>query len=46
LRGEIEAGDAARLEEATARSADAIARRFGTGAVDGAIRALVIEATR
>jgi len=46
LRGEIEARDAARLEEATARAADAIARRFGTGAVDGAISALVIEATR
>jgi len=46
LRGEIEARDAARLEEATARAADAIARRFGSGAVDGAISALVIEATR
>jgi ubiquinone/menaquinone biosynthesis C-methylase UbiE len=46
LRNEIEARDASRLEEATNRAADAIARRFGPGAVDGRIRALVIGATR
>ncbi len=45
LRNEIEARDAARLEEATSRSADAVARRFGTGAVDGRIRAIVVSAS-
>jgi ubiquinone/menaquinone biosynthesis C-methylase UbiE len=44
LRNEIEARDAARLEEATNRAADEIARRFGNGAVDGRIRAFVITA--
>jgi ubiquinone/menaquinone biosynthesis C-methylase UbiE len=46
LRSEIEARGAARLEEATERAADAVARRFGPGPVDGRIRALVIAATR
>jgi hypothetical protein len=46
LRNEIEARDASRLDEATSKVADAIARRFGDGAVDGRIRALVITATR
>jgi len=45
-RGEIEARDPAGLATATTRVADAIARRFGTGAVDGKISALVIEARR
>jgi ubiquinone/menaquinone biosynthesis C-methylase UbiE len=45
LRNEIEARDASRLEEATNKAADAIARRFGSGAVDGRIRALVIAAS-
>ena len=44
LRNEIEARDASRLEEATDRAAAAVARRFGTAAVDGCIRALVISA--
>jgi ubiquinone/menaquinone biosynthesis C-methylase UbiE len=44
LRNEIEARDKSRLEEATDRCADAIAQRFGNGAVDGSIRALVIRA--
>lgn len=44
LRNEIEARDAARLEEATSRAAAAVAQRFGTAAVDGRIRALVISA--
>jgi ubiquinone/menaquinone biosynthesis C-methylase UbiE len=44
LRSEIEARDASRLEEATDAAADAIARRFGTGPVDGLISAHVIVA--
>ena len=40
LRNEIEARDASRLEEATNKAAEALARRFGNGAVDGRIRAL------
>ena len=39
LRSEIEARDAARLGEATDVAAEAIARRFGRGAVDGKIQA-------
>ena len=46
LRNEIEARDAARLEEATERAAEAVARRFGNGAVEGRIRALVMTARR
>jgi ubiquinone/menaquinone biosynthesis C-methylase UbiE len=46
LRNEIEARDPARLEEATERAAEAVARRFGDGAVEGRIRALVITARR
>jgi SAM-dependent methyltransferase len=42
LRNEIEARDAARLEEATGVAAEAIVRRFGSGAVDGGIQAHVI----
>jgi ubiquinone/menaquinone biosynthesis C-methylase UbiE len=45
LRNEIEARDASRLEEATQAAADALARRFGHGPVDGRIRAHVIVAT-
>jgi ubiquinone/menaquinone biosynthesis C-methylase UbiE len=45
LRNEIEARDATRLEEATAAAADALARRFGHGPVDGLIRAHVITAS-
>ena len=45
LRNEIEARGAPGLEEATNRAADAMARRFGTGAVDGRIRAFVISAS-
>ena len=44
LRNEIEARDATRLEEATARASDAVARRFGNGPVDGRIRAIVVAA--
>jgi ubiquinone/menaquinone biosynthesis C-methylase UbiE len=46
LRNEIEARDPAGLERATQHAADAVARRFGNGAVDGRIRALVITASR
>jgi ubiquinone/menaquinone biosynthesis C-methylase UbiE len=45
LRNEIEARGASRLEEATNRVADALARRFGDGAIEGRIRALVISAS-
>jgi SAM-dependent methyltransferase len=42
LRNEIEARDAARFGEAIAWAAEAIARRFGQGAVDGQIQAHVV----
>jgi SAM-dependent methyltransferase len=42
LRNEIEARDASRLGEATDVAEGALARRFGTGAVDGKIQAHVI----
>jgi len=45
LRNEIEARDATLLEEATKAAADALARRFGSGPVEGRIRAHVITAT-
>lgn len=45
LRSEIEARDPARLEEATRRASEAIAERFGSGAVDGLIRAYVVTAS-
>jgi len=44
LRSEIEARDASRLEAATDQAADALAKRFGTGTIEGRIRALVIAA--
>lgn len=46
LRSEIEARDAARLEEATQRVAEALAARFGEGPIEGRIRAIVFRATR
>lgn len=46
LRSEIEARDASRLEEATDVAAEAIAKRFGRGAVDGKIQAHVITVER
>jgi ubiquinone/menaquinone biosynthesis C-methylase UbiE len=45
LRNEVEARDPARLEEATIRATEAIAGRFGTGPVDGQIRAYVVTAS-
>ncbi len=44
LRNEIEARDASRLEEATKVATDALTQRFGSGPVDGLIRAHVIAA--
>jgi SAM-dependent methyltransferase len=46
LRNEIEARDASRLGEATELAAQAIARRFGPGAVDGKIQAHVVTIER
>jgi ubiquinone/menaquinone biosynthesis C-methylase UbiE len=45
-RNEIEARGASRLEEATDRAAEAMARTYGKGAVDGRIRAFVITGAR
>ncbi len=42
LRNEIETRDAARLGEATEVAAQALAKRFGHGGVDGKIQALVV----
>ena len=42
LRNEINARDPSRLTEATDAAAEAIARRFGRGAVDGKIQAQVV----
>ena len=46
LRSEIEALGHARLGEATDVAAEALARRFGTGAVDGKIQAHVVTVVR
>jgi ubiquinone/menaquinone biosynthesis C-methylase UbiE len=46
LRNEIEARGAPGLAGATTRAAEAVAQRFGNGAVDGRIRAFVITADR
>jgi ubiquinone/menaquinone biosynthesis C-methylase UbiE len=46
LCNEIVSRDASRLQEATQRAADALARRFGEGAIEGRIQALVIAAAR
>jgi ubiquinone/menaquinone biosynthesis C-methylase UbiE len=44
LRNEIEARDASRLADATKTAAEALERRFGTGPIEGRIRAHVIAA--
>jgi ubiquinone/menaquinone biosynthesis C-methylase UbiE len=44
VRNEIETRDAKQLEDATRYAADALTRRFGSGPVEGRIRALVITA--
>jgi ubiquinone/menaquinone biosynthesis C-methylase UbiE len=45
LKNEIEARGTFSLDEATDRAAEALAKRFGNGAVEGRMRALVITAT-
>jgi hypothetical protein len=44
LRNELEARDPARLEDVTKQAARAVADRYGSGAIEGRIRALVITA--
>src|SRR5262249_22096963 len=46
LRNEIETRGPGRREEATGAAAAGIAKRFGTGPVDGKIQALVITVQR
>jgi SAM-dependent methyltransferase len=46
LRNEIETRDASRLGEATDVAAEAIARRFGRGAVNGKIQAHIVTVAR
>ena len=46
LRNEIEARDKSRLDEATDIAAEAVAKRFGRGPIDGKIQAHVIVAAR
>jgi SAM-dependent methyltransferase len=46
LRGEIEAFGKSRLAEATDVSADALARRFGAGGVEGKIQAHIVTVER
>jgi hypothetical protein len=46
VRNEIEARDASRLEEVTDLAAEAIARRFGFGEVDGKMQAHVVLVQR
>jgi ubiquinone/menaquinone biosynthesis C-methylase UbiE len=46
LRNEIESRDAARLAEATDVAAEAVAARFGRGAIDSKIQAHIVEVER
>lgn len=46
MRGEIEAKGAGELERATAAVKDAIAKRFGAGAIEGRIQAIVVSASK
>ena len=46
LRTEIEARDPSGLENATEHAAEALAQRFGRGAIEGHVRAFVITAIR
>jgi len=46
LRNEIEAREPGGLTRATARAAEAIRRRFGTGAVEGKVQAHVVAAEK
>ena len=46
LRNEIQAQSTSGLEDATKRAAEALANRFGTGEIEGRIRAFAITAIR
>jgi hypothetical protein len=46
LRSEIEARDPKRLEDVTDAAAKAVAVKFGKGAIDGKIQAIVFEAMK
>ena len=46
LRSEIEARDPKQLEPVTEAAAEALARRFGRGPIEGGIQAIVIVAQR
>jgi ubiquinone/menaquinone biosynthesis C-methylase UbiE len=46
LRNEIEARDLSRIEEATQKAAEALMRQFGSGPIEGRIRAYVITSVR
>jgi len=46
LRSEIEQRDPSGLEDATRQATEALAQRFGSGPIEGRIRALVITAAR
>ncbi|HUR43070.1 MAG TPA: class I SAM-dependent methyltransferase [Aestuariivirga sp.] len=46
LRSEIEARDPKQLEPVTEAASEALARRFGRGAIEGGIQAIVITAAR
>jgi ubiquinone/menaquinone biosynthesis C-methylase UbiE len=46
LRNEIVARGASKLEEVTRRAAEALARRYGTGVIEGRIRAFAISAAQ
>jgi hypothetical protein len=46
LRAEIEARDSERLDEVVDRATEAVARKFGSGAVSGRIRAHIVTAIR
>jgi ubiquinone/menaquinone biosynthesis C-methylase UbiE len=46
LRNEIEARDVSRLEEATAKATEELAHRFGSGPIEGNIRAYIFTAIR
>jgi ubiquinone/menaquinone biosynthesis C-methylase UbiE len=46
LRNEIETRDAARVEEATGLAAEALVRRFGAGAIEGKIQAIIVSVTK
>ena len=46
VRNEIERRDASRLGEITARSSEALRERFGSGPIEGRLRAYVVTAAK